>query len=69
MTFGEYKANGGTWDYKVYANDAGSFGHAGSTIYGDPSMIDDWEIASISIKTDNKLDNAKVTIALIFPHK
>lgn len=67
MTFKEFKANGGSYDYKVYANDAGSFGKKGDTIYGDPSTIDDWEIASISIKTDEKLRNPKVTIALIFP--
>lgn len=65
MTFGEFKKDGGSYDYLVYANNAGSFGKKGDTIYGN--VPDDWEIATISIKTDEKLCNPKVTVALIFP--
>lgn len=68
MTFGEYKANGGTWDYMVYANDTGSFGHKGDTIYGRSPAMDDWKVASVSVRTDEHLDNPRVTIALIFPY-
>ena len=63
MTFGEYKANGGCWDYKVYANDAGSFGHEGSTIYGYTPSMEDWEIEAIT-----RSNTGAVVLHLICPN-
>lgn len=47
MTFREYKNGGGTWDIKVFGNDAGSFGHKGSTIYGYTPSMEEWEVIGV----------------------
>lgn len=63
MTFGEYKANGGKWDYKVWANDAGSFGKKGSTIYGYSPAMENWEVANITVDWYDK-----VTLHIVYPY-
>lgn len=47
MTFREYKNNGGTWDKQEFGNDAGSFGHKGSIIYGYTPAMEDWEVVGV----------------------
>ena len=47
MTFREYKNAGGTWDKMEYGNDAGSFGHKGSIIYGYTPAMEDWEVVGV----------------------
>ena len=68
MTFGQFKAEGGSYDYKVFANNpGGGFGHKGGTIYGQPASIDEWIVDHISIDGDIFNDNYKVTVFLIDP--
>lgn len=47
MTFREYKNAGGTYDRLEYANDAGSFGHKGSSIYGYSPAMEEWEVVGV----------------------
>lgn len=47
MTFREYKNNGGTYDKMIFGNDAGSFGHKGSTIYGYTPAMEEWEVVGV----------------------
>ncbi len=67
MTFGEYKANGGTWHHKIFANDAGCFGHKGSIIYGYTPSMEDWDIAEVEEWVDFR-GEAQRTLHLIYPH-
>ena len=64
MTFGQYKANGGKYDYKVWANDTNAgFGNKGGTIYGYTPAMENWEIAEIT--TD---DMGKITLHIVYPY-
>lgn len=64
MTFGEYKANGGKWDYKVWANDTNAgFGKKGWTIYGYSPAMENWEISEITTN-----EYGKVTLHIVFPY-
>lgn len=62
MTFREYKNNGGTWDKKVFGNDAGSFGHKGSIIYGYTPSMEDWTVLGVRFEGKSKV------LVLEYPH-
>lgn len=64
MTFSEYKANGGKWDYLVWANDTNAgFGKKGWTIYGSSPAMENWEEAEITTN-----ENGKITLHIVFPY-
>ena len=50
MTFGQYKSNGGTYDKLEYGNDAGSFGHKGSIIYGYTPAMENWNVLGMRLE-------------------
>ena len=65
MTFREFKANGGEYDYMVLANDAGSFGRKGSTAYGYTPAMEDWEIAKVEESVDF-WGKTRITIHIVY---
>lgn len=71
MTFGEYKTNGGTWDYKVWANDTNAgFGKKGDTIYGYSPAMEDWEIEAVTTSIAGVVDGKPVyrtTLHIVYP--
>ena len=63
MTFREYKNGGGTWDKQVFGNDAGSFGHKGSIIYGYTPAMENWNVLGVRFEGNSKV------LVLEYPHK
>ena len=72
MTFGEYKASGGTYDYIVWANDPkGGFGRKGSPVYGYTPAMENWEVytsTGVSGVVDGK-PVYRTTLHVVYPHK
>ena len=64
MTFREYKEKGGDYDRLVWANDAGSFGHKGGSVYGYCPGMEEWEIACQEITT-----NGRIVLHILYPHR
>lgn len=63
MTFREYKNGGGTYDKLIYGNDAGSFGHKGSNIYGYSPWMEEWNVFGVRFE-----DSGSKVLVLEFPH-